>query len=123
MFTVKGEHYRNDYTRSNFTKTFNSLQEIFEWGKKVSENFTSNYGSYFPRLDIPDYVGRISFRDENNKGYEYWIYQIEIQEGIIFSTGKYTASKPFCSPTVKSWCAECTEQIKNIRNQPNFINF
>ena len=37
MFKIKGEHYYNDFTRSNYEKTFESLEDIFDWLAKVSE--------------------------------------------------------------------------------------
>lgn len=119
MFTVKGEHYYNDFTRENFTRTFTTLDDIFKWLQTTSENFTNKYGNYFP--DLQGRVGRISCTDENRRGYQCWIYQIENENGIVFSTGRYTSGKEFCATKIKEWCLECRKAIKDIQNMPNFV--
>lgn len=120
MFTIKGEHYYNDFTRQNYTKTFESLEDIFQWLKKVSGNFNGKYGNYFPTIRESGF-DRISARDENNDGYEYWIYEIANENGIVFANGRTTNGHQFCADKVKAWCIESQARLKEIQNKPNFV--
>lgn len=126
MIKIKGERYYNDYTRSNIEKTFSTLEDVFDWGKEISCNFTARYGNYFPSIkrnengDIID-IGRISFDDYNSRGYQCWIYEISNENGIIFSTGRTTSGKEFCAKKVEEWLKSCDQKIKEIKNKPNFV--
>lgn len=120
MFTIKGEHYYNDLVRSNYTKTFNSLEDIFQWLKSVSGNFNGKYGNYFPTIRENGF-DRISARDESNDGYQYWIYEIANENGIVFATGRTTNGHSFCADKIKEWCIESEKRLKEIQNKPNFV--
>ena len=120
MFTVKGEHYYNDFTRNTYEKTFYSLEDIFQWLKRVSGNFNGKYDNYFPSFR-GDQVGRISANDDNSRGYKYWIYEIANENVIVFATGNTTNGHSFCAEKVKEWCLESEKRMKEIQNKPNFI--
>lgn len=118
MFTIKGEHYYNDFTRSNYEKTFESLEDIFQWLKKVSNNF-NGYGNYFPRnVNNPT---RISARDGNSRGYEYWIYEIANNNGIVFANGNTTNGHQFAADKIKEWLIDSQRRLEEIQNKPNFV--
>lgn len=119
MYTVKGEHYYNDFTRQNYTETFYSLEDIFQWLKKVSNNFNGKYGNYFPRdVDNPD---RISAVDGNSRGYEYWIYEIANDNGIVFANGRTTNGHKFVADKMKEWLVDSQRRLEEIQNKPNFV--
>lgn len=126
MITVKGEHYYNDYTREYFEKDFYDFDSFFEWAKQVSNNFNSRYGNYFPHVirnardDGSTEVGRISFVDDANKGWDYFIYEIDNENGIVFSNGVKTGGKKFVARKVEELFIKYSEQIKNIK-VPNFV--
>lgn len=128
MYIATGEYYGNDYTRKNFEMRFGSLNEIFEFMKKISKNFNSNWSNYFPTPNgIPhgtdskyDWVSRISCHNEEDRTFHsYWIHQIESENGIIFSDGKYTKNEKFCSKKVEEWLVECDKKQK--ASKPKFV--
>lgn len=49
----------------------------------------------------------------NYGGYVYWIHEIDSENGIIFSSGKYTAGKDFCAEKVQEWFQKCEERKKH----------
>ena len=124
MFTVKGEHYYNDFTRSNYEKTFESLEDIFQWLKRVSENFSGAYNGWFTSAKtVADYrnVSRIEANDYNSRGYKYWIYEIANENGIVFATGNTTNGHSFCAEGIKEWLIESQKRMKEIKDRPNFV--
>lgn len=125
MITVKGEHHYNDYTRKNFEKDFSDMGEFFAWAKKVSRNFNNRYGNFFPRVirraDGDVDVGRVSIVDEENRGWEYFIYEISNGNGIVFSNGVTTNHKKFIAKKLEELFDQYTEQINKIRESPNFV--
>jgi len=125
MIIVKGEHYYNDYTRGYFERDFSDFDSFFEWAKRVSNNFNSDYGNYFPRVEhLSDGevdVGRISIVDEANKGWDYFIYEIAIENGIVFANGVTTNHKKFIAKKVEALFDAYSEKIKSIREKQNFV--
>lgn len=124
MFTVKGEHYFNDYTRETFVKGFSSLEEIFNWLQKTSGNFNGRYGNYFPtvkRYGEEIDVGQISVVDGSKRGWEYWIYEISTPDGIVFANGETTNHNRFCAKKIEEWLGQCQKRLKDIQNKPKFI--
>lgn len=71
MFTIYGEKYYNDFTRQNVRMSFHSLNEIYDYMKRISYDFSDKYGSYFPtrRGDDYNWCGRISCSDKEDKLY------------------------------------------------------
>lgn len=120
MFTFKGERYYNDYTRQGWQKSFNSLEEFFNWAKEISSNFSNKYNNWFPSFNGGS-VNRITVDDERSCGYEFFIYQIETENGIVFSTGRLTGGKSFCAQRIKEWCEESMKRMRDIQNTPNFV--
>lgn len=120
MFKIKGIHYFNDYTKDYFEESFNSLDGIYNWLVKNSGNFASNYGNYFPEFRNSS-IDRISISDVKNRGWLFWIHQIETEDGIVFSTGKFTNGKSFCASKVKDWIIDCDKKLYSIKNEPKFI--
>lgn len=124
MFKIKGEHYYNDFTRSNYEKTFESLEDIFTWLAKVSENFSGDYSGWFTSAKTVDdfrTVSRIEANDYNSRGYEYWIYEIANENGIVFATGNTTNGHSFCADKVKEWLIDCQKKMKELKDRPNFV--
>ena len=120
MCTFKGERYYNDYTRQSWQKSFNSLEEFFNWAKEISSNFSNKYKNWFPSFNGGS-VNRITVDDERSRGYEFFIYQIETENGIVFSTGRLTGGKSFCAQRIKEWCEESMKRMRDIQNTPNFV--
>ena len=125
MITVKGEHYHDDCTREYFERDFIDFDSFFNWAKRVSNNFTDPYGNYFPRAEhLPDGkvdVGRISIVDETSNGWDYFIYEISIERGIVFANGATTNHKKFIAKKVEELFNSYSEKIKSIREKPNFV--
>lgn len=120
MFTFIGERYYNDYNRIRVRKSFYSLENFYNWAKEISNNFTDQYNNWFPSLIGGD-VGRISIDDGTNPGWNFFFYQIENENGIVFSTGKLTNGEKFCAKKVKEWCIECQKKMKEAQRRPNFV--
>lgn len=120
MFVFIGERYYNDYTRTNVRKTFYSLDEFYIWAKKTSNNFNSKYNNWFPSIKGEN-VSRITVDDGDNKGWQFFFYQIENENGIVFSTGRFTNGKKFCAQKVKEWCEESFKNMKEAQKTPNFV--
>lgn len=115
MYTVYGERYFNDFTRKLFEMRFRTLDDIFEYMKKISYNFTKD--SFFPtninNREGFEWVSRIScYGYDDNRYPDLWIYKIEDEEGIVFSNGRYTAGQKHCSKKVKEWLEKCNEMTK-----------
>lgn len=125
MITVKGEHYYNDYTREYFERDFPDFDGFFSWARRISNNFTDSYGNYFPRVaHLPDGgvdVGRISIVDETRDGWDYFIYEISIENGIVFANGVTTNHKKFIAKKIEELFDLYSEQINSIREKPNFV--
>lgn len=125
MIIVKGEHYYNDYTREYFERDFSDFDSFFKWAKRVSHNFIDTYGNYFPRVEhLSDGgvdVGIISIVDDVNKGWDYFIYEISAENGIVFANGATTNHKKFIAKKVEELFDIYSEQIKSIREKPNFV--
>lgn len=122
MYLVSGIKYHNDYTKRPFTMRFNSLNDIFEYMKKISKNFSAQYGNYFPTRRGTDYdwCCRISCNDTEDGVYDdFWICQIENENGILYSDGRYTHGERFCAKFVESWLADC--ELKRKNNKPRFV--
>ena len=120
MITIKGERYYNDFTRENLKKSFSNFDSLFQWLKDTSNNFTG-YGNYFPRIEKSEDVGRISISDGEHSGWEYWIYEISTDNGIVFATGQTTNGHKFCAAKVKEWLSKCNSKMTEIKNKPNFV--
>lgn len=121
MYKIYGELYLNDYTRKQFDIPCSSLDAIFSYCKKISRNFCDKYGNWFKPKDMnyseqPLVIERIQVRTHEHPGYtDFWIYQIENENGIVFSNGKYTDGQKFCSKKVNDWLSECQEKMKSRR--------
>lgn len=116
MYKIYAEKYRNDYTRKNVEMSFISLNEIFEYLKDISCNFSNKYDNRFPQKknyndNAKNWPGRISVSDEKDNYYTvFWIHQIESQNGIVFSDGKFTRGEHFCAKSVEEWLNKCHEE-------------
>lgn len=123
MYTIYGEKYHNDFTRQNFTMRFDSLGDIFNYMKKISNNFSSTSSTWFPvRKGRTDYTwcSRLSCRNEDDSLYrDFWVYQIDSPNGTVYSDGRYTKGEKFCSKKVEAWLAECQNIARNTK--PKFV--
>lgn len=104
MITAKIVKYYNDYNQKAFDKTFENLDELADWiFDQMQIDYTKKPGCDF--LTFPtNRFGKwyeISVRP-NYGGYVYWIHEIDSENGIIFSSGKYTAGKDFCAERYRS---------------------
>lgn len=116
MYTIYGEKYFNDFTRKNVRMSFRSLEEIYDYMKKISYNFVDKYGNYFPvpNGDSYNWCGRISCTDKEDSLYrDFWIYKIENENGILYSNGHYTDGKKFCAKSIENWFVDCRNKIEN----------
>ena len=118
MYTIKGEHYYNDYTSTKLEKRFSSLEDIYEWMKNTSDNFSGAL-TFIPNVEKS--IGRITINDSYKRGYVYFIKQIENENGIVYSDGTLTNGKEFCAAAIKRWVMSCRERMKTILEQPNFV--
>lgn len=124
MYKVRMEYYTNNYTRQHSDKWFDSLEEVFEWAKKKSRDFSAKRGYWFKgeKRDYTvdrDSVSRIEFATLEDRPFEeIWIHQIETEEGIVFADGYYTKGEKYCSKNVNKWLTECQEKAKE---KPKFV--
>lgn len=124
MYVVIGEHYFNDFTRINFRTSFSSLDSLYDYLKKISNNFSGNFGNYFPHprdynRNNYEWCGRISACNyDKGRGWETWIYQIQTDGGIVYSTGRFTDGQKFCAKFVREWLEDSEE--KRIHKSFNF---
>lgn len=123
MYTITGERYFNDYTRKPIKMNFYSLDGIFDKMKEMSKNFAGEFGNFFPTRkgrDGYEWCSRIECRDyDTGRGWDFWIYQIETDSGIVYSTGRFTDGEKFCSKNVEEWLERCEDKRKNKKH--NFV--
>ena len=113
------EKYINDYNRKSETKTFASLTELENWifGQMQQDYSRNRYAMWFP---LPESVekykqdgpGRIEFRPCRG-GEDIWIHQIEGNDGIIFSDGRFTSGQKYWTIDVQNWLVHCEQRRKN----------
>jgi hypothetical protein len=114
MITVKYEEYHNDNCLFHRKKDFTSLDDFETWIKdqmRVDDlcewiRFNPNVGYMEIQPDGP--------------GWLYSIHQIEDEDGIIFSDGKYTARQKHVADCVRKWMEEFKKHIKSPKF--NFVN-
>ena len=113
------EKYTNDYNRKSETKTFTSLTELENWifGQMQQDYSRNRYAMWFP---LPESVkkykrdgpGSIEFRPCYG-GEDIWIHQIESNDGIIFSDGRFTSGQKHWTIDVQNWLVHCEQRRKN----------
>lgn len=110
MITVRYEEYHNDYHRKDHTMRLANLKDLEDW---MFDQMKQDYSSkekgwlymYFP-VDEPS---RIQFSPQYG-GSNFWIHQIENENGIIFTDGGHTASRKHWSQEVQEWLKHCKER-------------
>lgn len=117
MIKVKYEKYYNDYRNSYETKTFNSLDELADW------MFGMVKGKYEYKIWFTDPDSNHIFENKlrldgsciksNDGVYTYWIEQIEKDDKIIYSTGKFTNEICHWNDEIKCWLRVCRERMDN----------
>ena len=117
MIKVKYHKYYNDYRNSYETKTFSSLEELADWlfgmvkGKYEYKIWFTN-----PNEDNM-FDGKLrldgSCIKSNDGEWSYYIEQIEKDDKIIYSTGKFTNGICHWNDEIKSWLRVCRERMNN----------
>ena len=113
------EKYTSDYNRKSETKTFTSLTELENWiFGQMQQNYSRNrYAMWFP---LPESVkkykrdgpGSIEFRPCCG-GEDILIHQIESNDGIIFSDGRFTSGQKHWTIDVQNWLVHCEQRRKS----------
>ena len=112
MIKVKGFRYYDDYHEFQYTKEFSSTDEFEKWVQNTAlkkENIhlppqdeNGNFDSRWAKT----YSGNISFTDEDRGGsvscVTNYIYLIEKDSTIIFSSGTHTNGKAHISSEMKN---------------------
>ena len=117
MIKVKYHKYYNDYRNSYETKTFSSLDELADWlfgmvkGKYEYKIWFTN-----PNEDNM-FDGKLrldgSCIKSNDGEWSYYIEQIEKDDKIIYSTGKFTNGICHWNDEIKCWLRVCRERMNN----------
>lgn len=127
MITVKYTRYRNDYDKRVETKSFYTLEDLADW---LFEKCRGKYkdGMYFINPDndkfCHDANGKLRLDNScisvryDDTGYCTWIEQIQDENVIIYSDGKYTNGICHWNETIKQWLRDCRE--RQINPQFNF---
>ena len=117
MIKVKYHKYYNDYRNSYETKTFNSLDELADWMFGMVKG-TYEYKIWFVDPDA-NYMRENKLRldgsciKSNDGEWSYWIEQIEKDDKIIYSTGKFTNGICHWNDEIKCWLRVCGERMNN----------
>lgn len=110
---IKYEKYYNDSKKNYYEKEFSSLAQLEEWIFQQIEQIKQNY-SYpdflicFPDLNSQNKTINITLIKDSPS---IWIHQIENEQGILLSDGKYTAGRNHMSNQVKEWCSHCRKRL------------
>lgn len=105
MYTVKFEYYICDYNRKMSSKTFGSLTELENW---LFDQMQQSYDRmWFPTKE----PSRIEV-DPGGKNPDIWIYYIESDRGVEFTTGKFTNGQKHWSKDIQKWLTHCNERKK-----------
>lgn len=113
------EKYIDDYNCKSETKTFTSLTELESWifGQMQQDYARNRYAMWLP---LPESVkkykqdgpGSIEFRPCCG-GESILIHQIESNDGIIFSDGRFTSGQKHWTIAVQNWLVHCEQRRKN----------
>lgn len=110
MIKITYEEYWNDFTRREHTKYLRSLQDLEGW---IFGSMLGKFHMYFPiKADRIEWCPTGRYPD-------LWIHQVEDDDGILMSDGKYTDGEKFMADCIKTWCLHCRER-QNER--PKFVN-
>ena len=115
MIKVKYEVYWNDMNKKHKEKSFYNLKEVENWiFGMMKRDYSDDWAMHFPTQEKVNRLNEkgpweIEFRPERG-GASYWIHQMETNEGIIFTDGKYTARQRHWSQRVKEWIDHCEER-------------
>lgn len=126
MIKVKYEMYWNDLNKKHEVKSFYSLKDVENWMFDMMKRdyVNDDWAMRFPTQESVKRVQRlggsglwgIEFRPEIG-GVTYWIHQMETNDGIIFTDGKYTSRQKHWNKEVREWIDHCEER----RIKPKFI--
>lgn len=121
MLRVRYERYWNDYRRKDEVKTFADLDELADWMfNQMQQDYTNQSTMSFPTPKKVASIGEtgpwtIEFRPVWGEEI-IWIHQIESNDGIIFSDGRFTSRQKHWSKSVQDWLIRCEQR----RRQPKF---
>lgn len=113
MIKVKYEDYYNDNNVHNHAITFGSMNEFQDWmfnQMKVEYEHTN-----FPIKKRDDGYLQ-SIRITIDFGHNFYINLVEIDEGIVFSDGKYTSNQYHISKSMSEFNKDCV----NRASKPKF---
>lgn len=108
MYTLKYELYNCDYLRKHEQKNFGSLSAMKSW---IHENtIEDGYHKWLPRKDA---IGAIEFGTKDRK-FDMWIHEIDSDEGILFTDGKYTGQQKHMSDRIVEWVSGLRQRNYNF---------
>lgn len=123
MIRVTYTKYRNDYDRKDEKISFYNLKELEDWLFNMK---TGSYerNMYFTSPDRSHYYdGKLqldsSCISSNDGKYDIWVQMIENDDGIMYSTGRYTNGICHWNDQVKDFLRSCRKRQKG--NQFNFV--
>lgn len=123
MYTVKGDYYVSDNVTHPFGKKFDTLDDFFNFlSDYVHGNYTVgtspsiHLGTHYANLKNKEVTesflpGEIQVGSINIEGAILRVFEISNEEGIIFSSGRYTAGIHHASKGYKKWAEEKTQEI------------
>lgn len=121
MLRVRYERYWNDYRRKDEVKAFADLDELADWMfNQMQQDYMNQSAMSFPTSKKVASIGEtgpwtIEFRPVWGEE-SIWIHQIESNDGIIFSDGRFTSRQKHWSKSVQDWLIRCEQR----RRQPKF---
>lgn len=116
MIRIKYEEYTNDFTRRFLEKQFAFMEEFENWFFNLCD------GEYSRNISIPDpkRCAGVPYRMEVNcvrtQNKCYWVHQIEWDNKIVFSDGRYTSGQKHWNEWIKQLC----ERMIARKDNPKF---
>lgn len=117
MIRVRIIEYWNDFRQREYEEYFDGLRDLAEWiFRRMKADYSGRHGKRllsFPECSTDDRISEIWFRPEY-AAHAFLIKQIEdVNLGILFSDGTYTAGQKHCTREVRLWLAECRKRQEN----------
>ena len=105
MLIVTYESFSNNYNQNKETKTFENLDEFAKWLYSVAELWSLNKSEQHPNVFFSTKeISAENIKVKTYGGYTYWHFCIEdTQEGIIYTSGKFTYGQKHCSTSFMEW--------------------
>ena len=116
MITAYVKYYTNDYICKEGKETYYSLEDMFRNWRTRSNNYADKYNNWIPTKQF-GYTSRITVSTVGERYDEMFVYQLDNENGTIFSTGKYTDGEKYCAKKLEERFDEENRFIKSNKNK------